>query len=378
MRTAVAETTWSTESSPPADGGAADRADHRRRSALRRRARVRGARARCTRVASRRGGARSAARSASPTGRSGRATASTGRCGRMCGTAPSCTRRTASRRSTSPACTNRASSPRSCSASRAPLPADGDARAVLDAVEWVAAGFEIVHSVFPGWKFRAPDCTAAFGLHGRLVVGPPTPLDPDERDALCRDAADASRSTLRRNGTIVDTGVGANVLDGPAQRARASARRARLAAGVSPPLAAGEIVTTGTLTDAWPVARGETWTSDYGGCRCAGSRSRSAEPMGDRARLLVSRDRRRRGRDPSRRKRRHDPARERGATRSSRAWPAPSVEDRQLEMARATGNYRRGNERAASAHAQPVARTGSDSTFAESTLGTPSASATTT
>ena len=29
-------------------------------------------------------------------------------------------------------------------------------------------------------------------------------------------------------------------------------------------LAAGEIVTTGTLTDAWPIAPGETWESDYG------------------------------------------------------------------------------------------------------------------
>jgi 2-keto-4-pentenoate hydratase len=30
------------------------------------------------------------------------------------------------------------------------------------------------------------------------------------------------------------------------------------------PLSAGEIVTTGTLTDAWPIASGERWQSDYG------------------------------------------------------------------------------------------------------------------
>ena len=30
-------------------------------------------------------------------------------------------------------------------------------------------------------------------------------------------------------------------------------------------LGAGEIVTTGTITDAWPIAPGERWTSDYGG-----------------------------------------------------------------------------------------------------------------
>jgi 2-oxo-3-hexenedioate decarboxylase len=38
----------------------------------------------------------------------------------------------------------------------------------------------------------------------------------------------------------------------------------------APPLAAGEIVTTGTLTDAWPVTPGETWRSDYGALRMAG------------------------------------------------------------------------------------------------------------
>ena len=62
---------------------------------------------------------------------------------------------------------------------------------------------------------------------------------------------------------MIDTGVGANVLDSPAL---ALAHLARVLAGQPqfPPLAAGEIVTTGTITDAWPVAPGETWTSDYG------------------------------------------------------------------------------------------------------------------
>jgi 2-oxo-3-hexenedioate decarboxylase len=34
----------------------------------------------------------------------------------------------------------------------------------------------------------------------------------------------------------------------------------------APLLAAGEIVTTGTLTDAWPVTPGETWRSDMAHC----------------------------------------------------------------------------------------------------------------
>ena len=62
---------------------------------------------------------------------------------------------------------------------------------------------------------------------------------------------------------VIETGVGANVLDSPAL---ALAHLAGVLAGQPqfPPLAAGEIVTTGTVTDAWPVAPGETWTSDYG------------------------------------------------------------------------------------------------------------------
>ncbi|HET9339760.1 MAG TPA: hydratase [Casimicrobiaceae bacterium] len=143
-----------------------------------------------------------------------------------------------------------------------PLPREGDARAMLDAVAWIAAGFEIVHSVFPGWKFRAADCTAAFGLHGRLVVGTPTPIGADERDALFA-MLPSFKVALRRDDMLVETGVGANVLDSPAH-ALAHLRDVLASQPAFPALAAGEIVTTGTLTDAWPVAAGETWTSDYG------------------------------------------------------------------------------------------------------------------
>jgi 2-oxo-3-hexenedioate decarboxylase len=69
--------------------------------------------------------------------------------------------------------------------------------------------------------------------------------------------------TLRRGEAVIDTGVGANVLGGPPA---ALAHLARVVAGQPQfaPLATGEIVTTGTITDAWPVVAGETWTSNYG------------------------------------------------------------------------------------------------------------------
>jgi 2-oxo-3-hexenedioate decarboxylase len=46
---------------------------------------------------------------------------------------------------------------------------------VLNAIDWVAHGFEIVQSHFPGWKFRAPDTVADWALHGTLLIGPPQP-----------------------------------------------------------------------------------------------------------------------------------------------------------------------------------------------------------
>jgi 2-oxo-3-hexenedioate decarboxylase len=134
--------------------------------------------------------------------------------------------------------------------------------ALLTAVEWIAPGFEIVQSHFPDWKFTAPDCAAAFGLHAALVVGTPVAVSDANRTALA-DTLPMFAATLKRNNAVIDRGVGANVLGSPAL---ALAHLARLVARQPqfPPLARGEIVTTGTLTDAWPVADGETWSSDYG------------------------------------------------------------------------------------------------------------------
>ncbi|MGL4397594.1 MAG: 2-keto-4-pentenoate hydratase, partial [Hyphomicrobium sp.] len=54
-----------------------------------------------------------------------------------------------------------------------------DERALLGCVDWVAHGFEIVQSLFPGWRFTAPDTVAAFGLHGALLLGPRHAITPE-------------------------------------------------------------------------------------------------------------------------------------------------------------------------------------------------------
>ena len=143
-----------------------------------------------------------------------------------------------------------------------PLPLTEEPAEILQCIDWLAPGFEIVQSHFPNWTFTAADCTAAFGLHGALVVGTRVPVNEANRDFL-EETLPRFQATLTRGGEEVDRGTGANVLGSPLL---ALARLVRVLSDLPqfPPLAAGEIVTTGTLTDAWPVAPGETWSSDYG------------------------------------------------------------------------------------------------------------------
>jgi 2-keto-4-pentenoate hydratase len=145
---------------------------------------------------------------------------------------------------------------------RGPVPVEGSARDVLEAVDWMAPGFELVQSHFPDWKFRAPDCTAAFGLHGRLVVGTPQALDSRQRDAAAEELG-RFELALYRDGELVERGGGANVLGSPALALQHLARVLEAQRGM-PALRAGELVTTGTLTDAWPLQPGTRWRSDYG------------------------------------------------------------------------------------------------------------------
>lgn len=134
---------------------------------------------------------------------------------------------------------------------------------IAGAIDWVAHGFEIVQSIFPGWRFSVADCIADGGLHGALFVGPRRPVREDERPGLTAGLSGLA-ITLSRNGTVVDSGHGANVLDGPIQ---ALGHLAGVLAGdpSGPPLRKGELVTTGTVTRAFPVAPGESWSTDIDG-----------------------------------------------------------------------------------------------------------------
>ena len=133
-------------------------------------------------------------------------------------------------------------------------------------IEWVAHGFEIVHTHFDEWKFQAADTVADFALHARLYVGPRVPMS-----RFASPAAELAALTVQLScdGIFVDEGRGTNVLDGPLTALRIWVD-ALLAQPHGWPIQAGYVVTTGTLTDAAPMSPGQQWTTRLSDTRLAG------------------------------------------------------------------------------------------------------------
>jgi 2-oxo-3-hexenedioate decarboxylase len=146
--------------------------------------------------------------------------------------------------------------PEICFALRS-VPRDTDTAALLEAIDWVAHSIEIVQSPFPGWKFQLADCTAANGLHGHLVVGSPVPVRELPQLASALPSVEVE---LLKEGLPLDRGVGANVLDSPLLALGHFVEALAGQPGAAP-LRAGEIISTGTLTDAHPVRQGESWST---------------------------------------------------------------------------------------------------------------------
>jgi 2-oxo-3-hexenedioate decarboxylase len=150
----------------------------------------------------------------------------------------------------------------------APPPETNDAVDLLRCIEWVGHGFEIVQCHFPDWKFRVEDTIADGGLHGRYVVGPRVAVTSVNRGALAKQLS-SFHITLLKHGEPVREGGGQLVLGSPLN---AFAHLIDVLASLPdhPPLAAGELITTGTLTDAMPVVTGETWSTRIDGLPLTG------------------------------------------------------------------------------------------------------------
>ena len=141
--------------------------------------------------------------------------------------------------------------------------ASDEPQSVLGAIEWLAIGFEIIDCVFADWKFQPVDFTAAFGLHAALVVGEPRPVQPEMIAPLVEQLAQF-KVRLLEGGRLVDEGSGKNALRSPALCAAELAAATARQPGAEP-LAAGELVSTGTLTGSHPLSSGQQWTVEVEG-----------------------------------------------------------------------------------------------------------------
>ena len=143
-----------------------------------------------------------------------------------------------------------------------PLDATTDPAAALDAVESIALGFEIIDCVFPGWKFQPADFVASKGLHAALIVGDALAVHPGNVPALIEQLP-VFTVKLVKNGQVVAEGGGRNVLRSPAScLAELSTAHAKPA---SAPLPAGALISSGTMTESQPIARGDEWMAEVSG-----------------------------------------------------------------------------------------------------------------
>ena len=125
---------------------------------------------------------------------------------------------------------------------------------LLASIEWVAQGFEIVQSRFVDWRFTDAAAIASYGLHGFLLIGKSHPI------TAAHDWLSSLRSVrvdLIRDGMLTDRGHARNVLGGPLSALRCLLEILE-ADPLNPPVKAGEVITTGTLTGVPPIKAGES------------------------------------------------------------------------------------------------------------------------
>ena len=133
---------------------------------------------------------------------------------------------------------------------------------LLQCVDWVAPGFELVFSIFPNWDFTAADAAAACGVHGALIVGERLPLTRLGSEAASK--LTGFSVSLENDRGVSRQGHARDVLGGPLQALKFLVEEIDRFP-VCEPLRAGEVVTTGTLTEAMPVHAGETWHVEFEG-----------------------------------------------------------------------------------------------------------------
>jgi len=125
---------------------------------------------------------------------------------------------------------------------------------VIRCSEGVIPALEVIDSRIMDWKIKLPDTVADNASSARIVLGGKiTPV-------LGLDLRTVGM-VLEKNGEIAATAAGAAVLGHPAQ---AVAWLANKLATYRIPLAKGEVILSGSLTAAVPVAAGDFIRADFG------------------------------------------------------------------------------------------------------------------
>ena len=137
-----------------------------------------------------------------------------------------------------------------------------DPASIIECIDWIAHGFEIVQSHFPNWEFQAADTVADCGLHAMLIIGEPVAtnlLGPKVLSHL-----ESFTISLSCDSKEQAHGKGSNVLGNPVN-AVAHLLDVLSKQPHSPRLQANELVSTGTLTAALPVKNGQRWSTTLAG-----------------------------------------------------------------------------------------------------------------
>lgn len=142
---------------------------------------------------------------------------------------------------------------------------------LLSCIEWMTCGLEVVISLYKDWKFTLADAIAVNALHERLYIGRRTSIDHLDPSALLSELENFVLTLYE--GTSKDarryTGQGKNVLGSPI-KALSHLCRMLESQSLHPQLCAGEIISTGTITEAVPVEDKEMWVTEFEGISVPG------------------------------------------------------------------------------------------------------------
>lgn len=141
-------------------------------------------------------------------------------------------------------------------------PVNGTLSELLECIDWIALGFEIVQSHFQGWNFQAADTVTDRGLHAELFIGEPQAVNRLGENLI--EDLEQFEVELSRGSDVLEVGYGKTVLGSPLKALQ------HLISVLSNQedamsLQAGELVTTGTLTSAFSIEPGENWSASLNG-----------------------------------------------------------------------------------------------------------------